>query len=137
MTLSLLCMTVISSDARGSLQPRQQDSPARHQLCIARHATSSAHFCLEKDSTICFMLAIRLNHGSTIKAISNILPTQCSVSSKGQIAWEDLSDFLFSLASLQFSNSATHKISKAAPFAAASRCSKKHCCIKDSKQELC
>lgn len=105
-------------------------------IVLPRHTTGSACFCLEKDSIICFMLVTRLSHGSAIEAISNVLHSQHTVSSKGQIAWEDLSDFQFSLASLQFSNSATYKIIKAAPFAAASRCSKKHCCIKDSKQEL-
>lgn len=101
-----------------------------------RYTTVSACFCLEKHSIICLMVVTRLSRGSVNKAISDILHTQHTVSSKGQIAWEDLSDFRFSLASLQFSNSATYKIIKAAPFAASSRCSKKHYCIKDSKQEL-
>lgn len=105
-------------------------------IVLPRHTTGSACFCLEKGSVVCFMLVTRLSQGSAIKAISNILHTQHTVSCKGQLAWEDLSDFRFSLASLQFSNSAAYKINKAVPFAAASRCSKKHCCTKDSKQEL-
>jgi len=62
-------------------------------IVLPRHTTGSAWFCVEKDSIICFILVTRLTRGSAIKAVSNILHTQHSVSHKGQIAWEDLSDF--------------------------------------------
>lgn len=100
------------------------------RIALPRHTTGSACFWLKKDSIIFFMLVTGLNCGSAVKTTSTILHTQHSVSTKGQIAWEDLSDFQFSLASLQFSNSATYKIIKAACFATASRCSNKNCCIK-------
>lgn len=76
------------------------------------------------------MLVTELNYGSAVKTTNTILHTQHAVSTKGQIAWVDLSDFRFSLASLQFSNSATYKIIKAACFATASRCSNKNCSTK-------
>lgn len=100
------------------------------RIVVPRHTTASACFWLKKDSIIFLMLVTGLNCGSAVKTTSIILHTQHPVSTKGQIAWEDLSDFWFSVASLQFSDSATYKIIKAACFATASRCSNKTCCIK-------
>lgn len=128
--MALSLSWIISHSAWGACCHNNRMSPARLKDCSAK-----AHYCLsvllaEKRQHYFPMLVTGLNCGSAVKTTSIILHTQHPVSTKGQIAWEDLSDFWFSVASLQFSDSATYKIIKAACFATASRCSNKTCCIK-------